>query len=266
MKTLVAFCLSGLALLSAHAGSHDEAIVAAMGLGESANYSWTTSVRDDAQAYKVEGKTSPEGYVRATLPMVQAVAERLGRDSDTQLEAIFKERTFVLRLGRRWITFAELPEPIWVPDEVAFFNPPYDPLDPIPVVVPPSAVRERERQRPYSNARLAVAPPHEELAIIVSNYTEMEVDDHVVSGKLNPLGAGLLLCPGDRGARPLAASGTFRLWIRNGIVTRYQLRLEGLLTANREKVLMRQDSDTVIKDIGHTALEIPEEARRKLPR
>lgn len=66
--------------------------------------------------------------------------------------------------------------------------------------------------------------------------------------------------------KPLAAAGTFRLVITGGIVTRYQVRLEGVLLVDRKKILVHQDATTFVRDIGTTSFDVPQEARRKLGR
>lgn len=87
----------------------------------------------------------------------------------------------------------------------------------------------------------------------------------VVTGTLSGLGAQLLLVhDGQEHIQPLAAAGVFKLFIQGGIVTRYLLRLEGILLVDRKRVTVRQASSTSIRGIGATVVEIPDEARRKL--
>lgn len=121
-------------------------------------------------------------------------------------------------------------------------------------------------RRGYSNAQFALSRPHEELAVIVSSHTELKVEGDRATGTLSDLGAQLLLVhAGQDGIEPVAAAGEFdELIIRGGIVTRYRLRLEGILLVGRKRIIVRQASDTVIKQVGSTSFEVPEEVRQKL--
>jgi hypothetical protein len=94
-----------------HASSPERAIVAAMKVSDLPNYSWTSTVSDDARAYDIEGKTVKGGYTWVRLPMVKSIAERLGRGAETELEAVFLgcNRSVILT-GQGWKTLRELPK------------------------------------------------------------------------------------------------------------------------------------------------------------
>lgn len=124
------------------------------------------------------------------LPMVKSIAQRLGRDAEPQIGAVFKEpATFVIRTERGWKTLKELPKHSWDwKDDFEFWPTPasaranlsaaamagLDPLDvspfpPAMIVVPPSSASEERRL--HSNAQFALSLP---LSVIVSSYTESE--------------------------------------------------------------------------------------------
>ena len=264
------------------AGPTEQAILAAMKLSEQPNYSWVSTVNDDARTYEIEGKTNAAGYTWMRMPMVKSVAQRLGRDADSQIEVVFHGTSrCVLRTDNGWKTPGELPRRHrdWIDDEY-FMMPPApigymnhgrglitpDPLDPFPVVLPPPpALKEENETRPYSNAQFAVARPHDELAIIVSSYRDLKIDGDVVLGNLHDIGAQLLLVrDGQDHIKPVCAGGVFRLQIKNGMVVKYQLRLEGILIVDRKKIHVRQQSITTVQKVGATALALPDEAQRKL--
>lgn len=265
MKSLL---LSALALsaFAAHAASPDSVIVAAMELSEQPGYAWTTAVRDDANSYRVEGKTQ-QGYTWAILPMVDKVAQRLGPAGDTQIEAFFRGSACVLRVGGAWKKFKELPRPDWGPgdDPADFWGDPFA-TDPFATPVAVRRSTRPPRERPYSNARLGVTPPHEELAVLVSNYTTLDVADNIATGTLTPTGAALLLAPGEDGDPPIAAGGTFKIWIQNRRVVRYQLRLEGIVLSGKKQIAVHQISETAVKDVGQSTLEVPAMVVAKLGR
>jgi hypothetical protein len=233
-------------------GPTEEAIVAAMKLSEKANYSWTTTVMDDARVYDIEGKTKVNSdWTWVRQPMIESLARRMGREATYDLEALFRGNTdSVIRTDRGWQTVRELPR--WE----AVLDPESTDWTP-----PPSSIRE-----PYRNAQFGVSRPHDELAVIVSSYTEMAVNGDTVTGTLSETGATLLLVrDGQEQIRPLAAGGKFKLTVKNGMVSSYLLELEGILAVGRKKkVHVHQTSNTVIKNVGTTTFDIPDEARKKL--
>lgn len=288
MKSLLVPLLAAFTAGICQAVPTDKAILAAMKLSEQPNYAWSCVVNDDARAYDIEGKVDRRGWTWMRLPMVKAIAQRLGREADTQIEAVFKSAdAFVIRTNDGWKQLAELPKRHrdWIDGESVVVMPrharagwgmaggsildPNDPFahdpfanDPFPVLM---HVPAEPDNRPYSNAQFAVSHPHDELAIVVSTFAAMNVEGDVASGVLSDLGAQLLLIrDGQNHIQTVAAAGAFRLFMQHGIVTRYHLRLEGVLLVDRKRVRVRQSSDTQIRSIGATTLEIPDEARRKL--
>jgi hypothetical protein len=284
MKPFFAVTFTALLMSIGRAGPTERAILAAMKLSEQPNYSWTTTVSDDARTYDVEGKTDRTGYTWMRLPMVKTIAQRLGRAAEPQIEAVFNgPANYVIRTDRGWKTFKELPKANWDrKDEFEFWPAPasaranlgaaalagLDPLDvspfPPPVLIAPPPSEEEERWS-YSNAQFALSLPHEELSVIVSSYTDLKTEGDIVTGTLSDLGAQLLLVrDGQDHIKPLCAAGLFRLSIKNGIVTRYSLRLEGILLVDRKKVHVHQESSTQVTNIGMTPVQVTDELRRKL--
>lgn len=267
MKALLAVGAGAIAATTFAGSPSDHAIIAAMKLADQPNYSWTTSVTDDVRSYDIEGKTTRGDWTWLRLPMVKSIAERMGRDAGTEAEAIFRgSDAFVIHTSEGWKTLTEVPR-------VRPARPtggrggtsgnahaPFTPAGGI--MIPLSGPASR---RGYSNAQFALSRPHEELAVIVSSHTEMKVEGDHVSGSLSDIGAQLLLVhAGQDHIEPLAAEGMFELIIRDGLVRRYRLRLEGILLIGKKRILVRQTSETVITNVGATRFELPEEARRKL--
>lgn len=257
--------------------STEEIILAAMTLSEQPNYTWTATIADDARTYEVEGKTDVSGYTWMRLPMVRSIARRLGREADRDIEAFFKgASTAVIRTERGWRLPRELPAPRWDSgDDMEFWPAPrstvmgaasrigLDPLDLPPVVV--ARPRPAGDDRVYSNAQFAVSRPHEELAVIISSFTELRSEGENVIGTLSDLGAQLLLVrDGQDHITPLCAAGHFKLQLSRGIVTKYSVRLEGVLLVDRKKIHVHQAATTVVTRIGSTTFVIPDEAYRKL--
>ncbi len=287
MKQLLPLCLVVWFASAARGGPAEAAILAAMRLSEQPNYSWVATVLDDARTYDIQGQTSREGYSRVKMPLINSVRRRLGRTAtDTDVEAIFRgNQQCVLRTEDGWKKVDELP---WYTEEAPpdFGGVRSSPRSPAGMGIP-SGVRvttgsslgshrggsrngpEEDEPRAYSNLQLGITHPHEDLGVIVSSHQDWIVDADGVSGTLTDLGAQLLLVrDGQKEIEPRRAAGTFKLWIRGGIVTKYQVKLEGVLSvvtkAGRKNIEVHQTVNTVLKDVGTTRVEVPDEARRKL--
>ncbi len=109
--------------------------------------------------------------------------------------------------------------------------------------------------------------PHEELAIIVANYTDLHFDPEVVGGTLTESGADLLLLPpNSTDTPPAGAAGTFRLWIKDGAVTKYEVHLSAK-TAPGGRTVKGGFSETItveLKEVGTTKFVVPAAAKQKL--
>ena len=209
--------------------------------------------------------------------MLSSIGRRLGRERDTQLEAIFQGGTRgLVHLGDDWKPIAELPvlrtnattrrsRPM-VRGSASGGNFGIPGAPPLGSAAP---YLNNPRGSPsYSTLRFGVTHPHEELAIIVSSHTRMDAADDVVTGTLSDMGAALLLVrPDQSNVEPIATAGEFKLWIKNGVVIKYQLRLEGLVAVDQwRKLNVHVNSTTSLKDIGTTEVNVPDAARAKLAR
>jgi hypothetical protein len=283
MKRLFPVCLAlwlGGACLCA--GPAESAIVAMMRLSDQPNYAWVATVSDDARTYDIHGRTARGGFTLVKMPVVNSVRRQLGRSvTDTHVEMIFRGNVAcVIATEDGWKKPDELPPP--ESGEVDLLAPPGSPGHPALLGVPSSKVRvihgsilprgsrrQNASERAYSNLQLAISHPHEDLGVIVVSHQQLQVEGDVVTGVLTDLGAQLLLVrDGQEAITPLRASGTFKLWLRNGQVAKYQVRLEGTLNVDtpsgRRQINVQQVSDTVLKDIGTTTFDVPQQARLKL--
>jgi hypothetical protein len=284
MKLLIAVSLAAGLTATSRAASTEYAILAAMKLSEAPNYAWTCTVVDDARTYTIEGKTQRDSCTWIRLPMVIDVARRLGPRAGTEIEAFFRgnERS-VIHTSKGWQALRELPREHhdWTDaDEWRFSQPDESSRWTLANTRPAAADGDDSFRRllqaepalndgaddvPRSNAQFGVSHPHEELAVIVSCHTSLNVEGDQATGTLSDLGAQLLLVrDGQDNIKPLGAAGSFRLQIKHGMVVGYLLRLEGILEVNRERIHVHQYSHTVVQNVGTTRFEAPDEARRKL--
>ena len=267
------------------AGPAESAIVDAMKLADAKNYSWTTDVTDDARSYTIDGKTDladNKDYSIVTMPLLAARRgpSRGGGSSSTQASttAIFKgDEKFVL----------ESPEGWKKPDETRDSDSRYGRRGGPggysrtggyggPGVYggrggPPGSRTSSDGRstRAYSNLQQTLSRPHEEIAIIVAGYTELKAEADGASGTLSETNAKLLLVhAGQKDIIPQRAGGTFRLWMKDGELVKYQVTLEGKLSVTmrdgRREVDVHQTTITTLRDVGSTTVEVPEAAKKKL--
>lgn len=262
------------------AGPTDTAIVAAMKLPEAQSYTWVSYIDDDARSYEIHGKTDRSDYSVVTMPMIAAMRRRIGRgsaNSDNQVEAVFKgAEKCVVQTATGWKTPGEITEESRNDRSRSSTYPGSGsggsgfPGGGFPGGSSRRSSSNRGGEpRPYSNLQVNLSRPAEEIGVIVGSYTELKMDGDVVTGTLSETGAKLLLVhPGQDELTPLKASGTFRLWVRDGALAKYEIKLDGTLSVEtpsaRREVMVHQKSTTELKDVNATKLEVPEEAKKKL--
>jgi hypothetical protein len=209
------------------------------------------------------------------MPLVPSVGRRLGRETDTMLEALFSGRAAgVIRMGDDWKSLTEIPlresrERVGRPRGLVRGSASVGSFGVPAAHSPGVASRLRADRRDALQFRMlqfGVTHPHEELEIIVSSHTSMDVSGDVVTGTLSPLGAALLLVRAEQiDVEPLAAEGQFKLWLDDGALTKYQLKLEGVVALDGgRKMHVQVRASTTLKDIGTTKVNVPEAAREKL--
>jgi len=276
------FLLAVISATMVSAGPAETAIVAAMKLAEAPNYGWVSDISDDARSYTIDGKTNlaDKGDLSlVNMPLVSALRRNAtgspaagGAHSDNQVNAIFSgDEKLVIEVGDAW----KKPDELKSPDTRGGYSGRGRfgggmggrrgrrggmPVNPEGGEQPMPA---------FSNLQLALSRPHEELSIIVAGYTDLKVDGDVVSGALTETGAKLLLVhAGQKEITPLTGSGTFRLWLKDGGLVKYEITLEGTLAitsgGNRREVQVHQNAVTQIRNIGTTTFEVPAEAKKKL--
>jgi hypothetical protein len=280
MKALFALTFT-LALTGAARGTPvDRVILAAMKLAEEPNYSWTTTVVDDARTYDIDGKTERNGITWERLPMVKPIALRLGRDADTQIEAIFKGNACAIHTPTGWKAFDELPKvsPDWMDYDDSWRMAPAgssgglwgqlgnvdpDPFSSLLPFAPPAP--DDDEEKPYSNAQFAAYRPHDDVAILVSSFADLAVDGDDAIGRLTDVGARLLLAhDGVPRVTPISAAGVFKMSFRDGKLAKFTVRLEGVVSVDRRRVIVHQISTTEITHVGTTQVLLSDDARRKV--
>jgi len=231
MKTKLVFgtlILVASSLLAAE--SKEEVTAAAKKLGQKENYSWKTTLDFGNFSTTTDGKVNQEGW--ACLSMTAG---------DNTREAFLKGGKAVVKLPEEgWQSLSEL--------ENASANP-------------------RARQmllRRLQNFKT----PAEEAANLVSKTKELKKEDDVYSGDLTEAGAKELLAFGRRrGAdapEPKNAKGSVKFWIKDGVLSKYELKQSGTVTIGDNERDIDGTTTTEIKEVGTTKIEVPDAAKKKL--
>ena len=262
--TLLSFVSFSIAC-TAHASQLDAAIVAAMKLPEARSYHWIATIEDDARFYEIEGRTEKNGYTLVNMPMITSLRRKLGADGGGMQTVIFKgNSTCVIETAEGWTTPEELSQ---LPGNGASRGMSHPGSHGgYRIGTPTSGTAAQLR---YSNLQLNWSQPSDEIGLIVGSYTDAHVDADGISGTLSGDGAKLLLVhPGQDEITPLTAAGTFKLWIKDGALVKYQVKLTGTIAVGegprRREISLHQNTTTEIRDVGTTVVAVPDEVKQKL--
>jgi len=113
-------------------------------------------------------------------------------------------------------------------------------------------------------------PPADEVLRMVDKVQELKSAEGVVSGDLTEQGAKELLTLGrgrSGGQTPPEAKnakGSVKLWLKDGQLTKVQVKVSGSLSINGEDREMARTTTHEIKNVGTTEVKVPEAASKAL--
>ena len=123
----------------------------------------------------------------------------------------------------------------------------------------------------------SVTPPSQEIDLLLSHKEKIEKNGDVFSGDLPESVAKKLFEGSERRSGKAeaaerkavrkeanAARGNVTLWTKEGVVTKYEIRLIGKIDLDGKEAEVMRTRTIEIKDIGTTKIDVPEKARRKL--
>lgn len=116
---------------------------------------------------------------------------------------------------------------------------------------------------------LRIRPPADEAARIADKAKELKAADGVVSGDLTEEGAKELATQGRARAGGQAiearnAKGSVKYWIKDGQLSKMQLKVAATMTVNGEDRDMARTTTYEIKDVGSTTVAVPDDAKKAL--
>ena len=114
--------------------------------------------------------------------------------------------------------------------------------------------------------------PAEEAQTLADGAKELTKSDDAYAGDLTEDAARILMSFRGRGGANAGNApqiqnpkGTVKFWLKDGTLSKYQVHLQGSMSFNGNDVQIDRTTTTEIKDIGSTKVEVPEEAKSKLP-
>ena len=211
----------------------DEITAAAKQLANKDNYSWKQTTENAGGggfgAGVSEGKTQKDGLTWVSMP---------GRDNNT-IEAVKSGEKGAVKTQDGWQSIAEL-------------------------AADQNAGPGRFLAMRFRNFK-APAAQIEDLA---SKTKELKKEGDAFASDLTEEGAKSLLTFGGRGGgngpEISGAKGSVKIWIKDGLLAKYALKVKGTVSFNGNDREIDRTTTVEIKEIGSTKIEVPAEAKQKL--
>jgi hypothetical protein len=222
-------------LIAADASPKDDVINAAKKLAEKSNYSWRSTVEAAGGGGRTggptDGKTEKGGYT--CLSMTRG---------DNTIEAYIKGDKGAIKTPDGWQSLAEAADTSGgQPGPGAFV-----------------ARMLRTFKAPAAQA--------EDLA---SKTKELKKDGDACASELTEDGAKSLLTFGGRGGANAPevsdAKGSAKFWIKDGVLSKFEIKVQGKVSFNGNERDVDRTTTVEIKDVGTTKIEVPEDAKKKMP-
>ena len=233
MKQTLLLGLAGLmapALFAAESGS--KVTSASKQLGEKQNYSWTMSTKEadgsSGRLGPVDGKADKAGLTYLSFSV-----------SDVPVEVFMKGDKGTAKALEGWQTFDDIAQTSGTAAAVVRFL------------------------RAYK-------APVAEAAHLAEKTKELKEADGAVMGDLKEDAVKDLLLRGGRRREGQeepkieGAKGSVKFWIKDGVLTKYETKVQGKVTAGDRENEVDRTTTVEIKDAGTTKLEVPDEAKQKL--
>jgi hypothetical protein len=231
-KQILCLALATLSTSLFAADAKEEVTSAAKKLGDSASYSWkTTVVVPESAQFKpgpTEGKIEKDGFmcVKATI-----------RDNTMEIVKKGDKAAFTNQDGE-WQSLAD-------------------------------AEGEQGRGRFIGGMVRGLKAPAEQAAEIAAGVKGLKKEGDVVAGDLTEDAAKTLMRfrrggAGGDGPKISNAKGSARFWIKDGVLTKYEFKVAGSMEFNGNDIDVDRATTVEIKDVGTTKVEVPEGAKKKL--
>ncbi len=215
-------------LIAADSTPKDDVTNAAKALTDKANYSWTTTV------------VVPEGGGGFRPGPTEGKTEK---DGATQVSMTFGDNTtqFILQGGKSAV---HTEDGGWQA---------------------PSELDDQGPGRFLGAMVKNFKAPGAQVSDVVAAVKELKKDGDVYSGDFTDDGAKQMLQFRRGGnAQVSDAKGSAKFWIKDGVLSKYEVKVQGKVSFNGNDRDVDRTSTTEIKNVGTTKVEVPDEAKKKL--
>lgn len=232
MKTpIVSYLAAALVAACAYAAPTDDLKTAAKKLADTPNYSWTTntdSAGGGPNFGPTQGVTEKDGYT--------VVTRNFG--GNPSLSVRKGEAVVLQNREGAWVTRDEMMQQF-------------------------GGGSNGGGARPNRGGFFSVETPSHQLTALVDQIQNATLADGTLSADLTEQGATDALTMGPNPAK--GATGSLKVWLKDGAVAKYQLHLKGTVTGRGgQERAVDQKTTIEIKDVGTTKVQVPEEAKKKL--
>lgn len=234
-KQIIILGITGIlahALSAADSNSKEKVASAAKQVGEKTNYSWTTTTKEadgsPGRLGTIEGKAE-KGGVTCLSFSVGAVP----------VEVCMKGDKGAAKALEGWQTFDEIAQTGGTAAAVVRFL--------------------RSYQAPVA-----------ESGSLAGKVTDLREADGTISGELKEDAVKEMLLFGARrreGQEPpktTDAKGSVKFWVKDGALTKYEIKVQGKVTAGDRESEINRTTTVEIKDVGTTKMDVPAEAKEKM--
>lgn len=216
-------------LLAAEPGAKEDVTGAAKKLGEQGNYSWKSTMEAGNFNGSTDGKTDKEGLVCLSMTFGDNTTEAFVQAGKGAVKAPDQD----------WQSLSDL------------------------------AANTDAGPRRFLVRRLQTfKAPAAEAADLADKTKELKKDGDAYAGDLTEAGAKDLVGFGGRrggnAPEPKNAKGSVKFWTKDGVLTKYQLKVQGTINFNGEDRDIDRTTTVEIKDLGTTKIDVPEAAKKKM--
>lgn len=225
---LASFAIVASSALPLYAAPKDDVAAAAKKLADADNYSWTSTTEGGFSA-TAEGKTQKDGLTQVKTTF-----------GDNTVEVVLKGDKGALKTDDGWKTAAEVAD-------------------------------QQGPQRFVGRMIQNFKSPATQAKELAEKTADLKKADDAWAGDLTEEGAKGLMTFGRRGGNNAAptianAKGTAKFWTAaDGQLKKFQYNVKGTITVNGEDRDVDRTTTVEIKDVGSTKVEVPAEAKAKLP-
>ena len=210
----------------------DKVAAAAKQLGDKANYSWVTANKEadgsPGRLPTLEGKTEKSGVVCLGFTV-----------SDVPILVFMKGQKGAARAQEGWQTFDDIAQTSGTADAIVRFL------------------------RAYKT-------PAVQCAELVGKAKELKEAEGALAGDLKEEAVQEMLLMGRRpreGQEPpktTGAKGSVKFWVAAGALTKYEINVQGKVTAGDREMDINRTMTTEIKEVGSSKVEVPTEAKARM--